>query len=395
MDPGVTGRQERDTASGDPRSRENGIGGTQARFVHQLCSNQPDAKGSRTGVGSPAPDRTRSHWTAAHDLRTYRKGTSVSDTSTPRETPLVLLINDEEWTTRSLESILRPEGYAVLTARSGKQGLELASKVRPDLLLVDLRLPDVTGIDLCAQLREQVTIRPSTPILLFTSGPVRRQDELDALEVGAWGILTPPFDSKELLARLRPFIAAKRDADKALEACFLDPSTGFYNLQGLIRRVTELSAETTRGHRPLACLVLGPALDDADLPGEHVDAMPSEPEPGRSFQDVLLTSTRLSDVVGRVGESDFVIVAPDTDQDGAVRLAERLLLAVDEQSERDLDLARLRMRAGLYAVSGSEPDTVVPQEFLRRATAALREAQSNETSTGSERKNRIRKFQRN
>src|SRR5438045_2973879 len=64
---------------------------------------------------------------------------------------LALLINDEEWTTRSIESILKPEGYAVLMAYTGRQGFELASRVDADVLLLDLQLPDITGIELCAR----------------------------------------------------------------------------------------------------------------------------------------------------------------------------------------------------------------------------------------------------
>ena len=107
-------------------------------------------------------------------------------------TPLVLLIEDKEWTARSLESILRPEGYAVLRAYTGSQGLELASK-----------------------------IRPSTPILVFNSGALTRQDELDGFRAGVWGMISSPFNPQELLARLVPLIAAKRDMDAALESSFV------------------------------------------------------------------------------------------------------------------------------------------------------------------------------
>lgn len=326
---------------------------------------------------------------------------SVADNGTP----LVLLVNDEEWTTRSIESILRPEGYVVLTARSGRQALELVGRVRPDLLLLDLRLPDLTGIDLCSQLRESDAIRPSTPILLFSSGPIRRQDELDALRAGAWGILTPPFDPQELLARLLPFVSAKRDADEAREAAYLNPTTGFYNIQGLMRRVSEISADTSRSHRPLACLVLAASVGSGSgttqtNAGSTTDPGTAPEDLNRRFGKVLMATTRLSDVVGQVGESEFVIVAPGTDQEGALRLAERLMQAAEgRDGHDDVQLADLNVRAGLYAVSGAEPDTVAPQEFLRRATAALREAQSSGREEGGPKgirhRDRIRQFKTN
>ena len=71
-------------------------------------------------------------------------------------------------------------------------------------------------------------------------------------------MISSPFNPQELLARLVPLIAAKRDMDVALESSFVDPLTGFYNIRGLMRRITEISADTSRSGRPLACVVLGP-----------------------------------------------------------------------------------------------------------------------------------------
>jgi PleD family two-component response regulator len=297
--------------------------------------------------------------------------------------PLVLLINDEEWTTRSIESILKPEGYAVLRAFTGKQGLELAARIRPDLLLIDFRLPDITGIDLCARLRELPTIRPSTPILIFTSGALRRQDELDGFRAGAWGMLAPPFNPEELVARLGPLVDAKRDADAALETSFVDPLTGFYNIQGVMRRVAEVAADTSRSGRPLTCVVLGPRGVEPDSVGaSEVD----EPM-ARELSTVLVAATRASDSIGRIGRSDFVIVAPGTDRSGAEKLAERLLQRADA-GLRTAD-AGLELAAGFYSVASDEPVAVIPEEILRRATLALRTAQSPQGV------DRVRAFQTN
>ncbi len=85
-------------------------------------------------------------------------------------TPLVLLIDDQEWTSRSIESILRPKGHVVLKAYTGQQALDLVQKVSPDALIVDVHLPDIDGIDLVRQLRASPTIQSMTPILMITGG---------------------------------------------------------------------------------------------------------------------------------------------------------------------------------------------------------------------------------
>ena len=86
--------------------------------------------------------------------------------STP---PLVLIASDQEWSGRSLETIIGPRGYAVVRAHTGQQVLETVRTTHVDLLILDTRLPDVDGILLCRQLREQRIVPATTPIILTTS----------------------------------------------------------------------------------------------------------------------------------------------------------------------------------------------------------------------------------
>src|SRR5688572_9109208 len=120
-------------------------------------------------------------------------------------TPLILLVDDQEWTSRSIESILRPKGHVVLKAYTGKQALDLVQKVSPDALLVDLHLPDIDGIDLVRQLKAYPSIQSMTPMLMITGGAVGRAERLEALGAGAWDILTHPVDPNELILRMETF----------------------------------------------------------------------------------------------------------------------------------------------------------------------------------------------
>jgi PleD family two-component response regulator len=287
---------------------------------------------------------------------------------------LALLINDEEWTTRSIESILKPEGYAVLMAYTGRQGFELASRVDADLLLIDLQLPDITGIELCARLRG--LLRPSVPIVVFTSGAVTRSQRLQAFRAGAWDVLQPPFDSQELVARLAPYVRAKRDADQALQGADIDAQTGCYNSRGLMRRLKELGAEAKRSGRPLACVAIGPSSIDgssAKGPGQPADGEGAfSGEFARRMGELLLSLTRASDAVARMAQTEFIIVAPGTDQEGADRLIARVLEGAAEEGRPSPSI-----KAGVCAISGAEADSpAAAEEFLRRATNALRDLQT-------------------
>lgn len=81
--------------------------------------------------------------------------------SAPRS-PLVLIANDQEWSARSLESILTPNGYTVIRAYTGQQALDRALSARPDLVILDAQMPDLHGIEVCRLLREDPgSARPS------------------------------------------------------------------------------------------------------------------------------------------------------------------------------------------------------------------------------------------
>src|SRR5215210_6236023 len=98
----------------------------------------------------------------------------------PSRPPLVLIANDQEWSARSLESILGPQGYAVVREHTGRQAIDLAWRTRPDAVLLDAGMPDISGIEVCRLLRHNTQFSPSTAIIITTSGPATRTERLEA-----------------------------------------------------------------------------------------------------------------------------------------------------------------------------------------------------------------------
>lgn len=112
--------------------------------------------------------------------------------------PRILIIEDEPDLALGLRNNLEYEGYEVLTAQEGEQGLNLACQERPDLILLDIMLPRLSGLDVCRQLRSRGM---QTPIIMLTA----RGQEIDkviGLEIGADDYVTKPFSLRELLARV-------------------------------------------------------------------------------------------------------------------------------------------------------------------------------------------------
>ena len=125
--------------------------------------------------------------------------------------PLVLLVEDERPMQRFVSSAVAAHGYRVVTADDGNTALVQASAHNPDLVLLDLGLPDMDGVDVAIRLREW----SSAPILIL-SARGQEQDKVSALDAGANDFVTKPFAVGELLARMRVWLRqTQRASDDA------------------------------------------------------------------------------------------------------------------------------------------------------------------------------------
>jgi DNA-binding response OmpR family regulator len=114
----------------------------------------------------------------------------------------ILFIDDDEGLQDTIAVMLEQEGYRVLAALDGKTGYEKALTLKPDLLIVDLRLPGMSGVDICKQLR---ATQIQTPIIVL-SAIGEEVDKVLLLEIGADDYVTKPFGRRELLARIRALL---------------------------------------------------------------------------------------------------------------------------------------------------------------------------------------------
>ena len=122
-----------------------------------------------------------------------------------REGDTLLIVEDEPSLVDTLEYTLARQGYRVHTATDGLQALEVARRERPDLIVLDIMLPRLDGLEVCRILRREM----ATPILMLTA----RTEEVDrviGLEVGADDYLVKPFSMRELLARIRALLRRVR-----------------------------------------------------------------------------------------------------------------------------------------------------------------------------------------
>ena len=129
----------------------------------------------------------------------------------------VLIVEDDMHTTELVRMYLARDGHRVLAAADGLKGLQMAAEARPDLVVLDLMLPELDGMEVCRQLRESSDV----PVIMLTAR-VDEADRLAGLDLGADDYVTKPFSPKELAARVRAVLRravreAAQDGPERLE----------------------------------------------------------------------------------------------------------------------------------------------------------------------------------
>ena len=265
------------------------------------------------------------------------------------ERPRILLASADRLLVDTLQSVLEHAGYSVLTAGEAGRVHLLAARQHSDGIVLDLALGNNgDGFGLCRVLRASPAVSRATPIILRTTGPVLRAQQLDALRCGAWELRGDPLDIEELVLRLDVYVQAKLETDRLGTAGLVDPATGLFNQAGMLRRSEELAALTARQGLPLACAVFRPAV------AAETAAVGDRLAP--AFRD----AGRISDAIGRTGTAEFTVFAPGTDATAVQGLVSRISGAVARS-------VAIPVRAGSSASSTRE----APATLLGRARAEL------------------------
>jgi DNA-binding response OmpR family regulator len=124
----------------------------------------------------------------------------------------ILIIEDEKDIVRMLEYNLRKEGFRTLSARDGESGLDTAKREHPDLLLLDVMLPGIDGLEICKSIKNYKKTA-NIPIIMLTARS-QEADKVVGLELGADDYVTKPFSPRELVARVKALLRRARDTGK-------------------------------------------------------------------------------------------------------------------------------------------------------------------------------------
>ncbi|MEW6184312.1 MAG: diguanylate cyclase [Thermodesulfobacteriota bacterium] len=238
----------------------------------------------------------------------------------------ILIIDDSRLITQFGKSILSGKGHEVLTADSGESGLELAFAAEPDLILLDVILPEMDGYGVCEKIKSTEQSR-DIPVIMLTS-KAEPADKIKGLELGAVDYVTKPFDAGELIARVNTHLRMKelyetlQERNRQLqEMANRDGLTNLYNHRFFHEHLSREMDRVRRYGGIVSC-----ALVDIDFFKKVNDTHGHQTGDLviKTIAGILRKGIRESDLAARYGGEEFALVLLQTDRSAAVAVCERL-----------------------------------------------------------------------
>lgn len=255
-------------------------------------------------------------------------------------TQTVLAIDDSPEIHQLLKVRLKNLDVELAHADCGFDGFDQAMAANPDLILLDVMMPDASGFDICRKLKATTETR-NIPVIFLTGASDVDQKVL-GFDVGAVDYIQKPFDSAELNARVRAALRTKRFQDMLAQRAMIDGLTGLWNRAHFDQRMHEEVAAASRYDRPMSLIMM-----DVDkfknLNDNH--GHPFGDEVLQAVGDVLQDSARTSDWPCRYGGEEFGLILRETDLDGAIIMAERV--------REEIESLQLRNKGQLVPVTSS------------------------------------------
>ncbi|MDR3254380.1 MAG: diguanylate cyclase [Synergistaceae bacterium] len=283
----------------------------------------------------------------------------------------ILAADDERANLAVLNRILSAD-YTIFTAKSGEEALDRAQKDRPDLILLDIIMPGMSGFDVLAKLKESPHVQ-NIPVIIIT-GLSSEEDEERGFFLGAVDYITKPFKNGIVLARVRTHIQIIHQMRMIERLGLIDPLTDIANRRSFDNHIDVEWRRSVREEKPISFLMM-----DLDKFKSYNDTY------GHPQGDVLLKTVakifssaarRPSDLAARLGGEEFGILLPDTDMENALYIAEKIRSDVEVARIPTSDGSATAATISIGAVSTFPQDGDLAKDFLAKADVNLYNAKN-------------------
>jgi len=285
----------------------------------------------------------------------------------------VMIADDSPVYRKIVEHALCAMPFDLIFASSGRQALQLFAEYRPDVVILDRIMPDMTGPEFCGKLRAMRL--KVLPYIVMLTGSTDKESVVEGLDAGANDYVTKPFHDEELLARVRVGLRTKElqrqielKNNQLEQLALTDELTGLPNRRAVQDWATREFESASRHGFPFWVVMadLDRFKSVNDIFGHAAgDAVLSR------FSRILKANCRSSEICGRFGGEEFVLVYTHSDRDGVLRAVERLRSELEE-STFAFNGCELRATAsfGIAGIEGIAASGTL-EDILASADAAL------------------------
>jgi diguanylate cyclase (GGDEF)-like protein len=312
-------------------------------------------------------DRSTSKARTMNDILDTETGLLADETGKMRRRPKLLVVDDQRLNVHILEQVFAAD-HQVFTATDGEQAIALATDKLPDLILLDVEMPGISGYETCQRLKVNAATR-DVPVIFVTSH-TDESAEARGLDVGAVDFITKPVNARIVRARVKTHLTLKAQSDTLRQWVYVDGLTGAYNRRHFDERLAVEWGRAVRNQSALSAILI-----DVDYFKRYNDRY------GHQAGDECLHRVaatlkaglrRPADLLARYGGEEFVCLLPDTGLAGALQVARHLGEAVFSQGIEHTDSSVAKVLTVSLGVCSKEADTKsTASALLRSADAQL------------------------
>lgn len=281
----------------------------------------------------------------------------------------ILVCDDDSSILEVLKTILLSEGYEVVAAKNGMEAIEIFKKESPNLIILDVSMPGMTGFEVLDKIRTYFGER-YIPVIFLTAS-IKIDDKLRALHGGAVDYLVKPVSPDELTARIKNFLELKEKHDKLKDEATFDWMTGTFNKGYFLKKAEEELEKSLRNNIPLTFILMD--IDNFKEINDTLGHLAGD-KVIREFAERLKRQTRKIDLIGRFGGDEFMVMLSHKRKEEALVAAERLQKAMKKPIIFEKNKINTSISMGIIEVKDIKK--VEMNYLLKRADEALYEAKS-------------------
>jgi len=290
----------------------------------------------------------------------------------------ILVVDDEEDLVRGLVRILEGAGYRVHSAFNGREALEKARTVAPDLILLDVMMPGYDGRQVKARLNDDELLARIPVIFLSAKGTT--EDKLEGLHLEADDYVTKPFEMEELLARINTAIRRRRHYEKV---SMTDGLTGLANFQFFKKEIDLIFNIAKRYARTFSVAVID--IDNLKPVNDRFGHKCGDAVI-KAIAEAIRQSIRKADLAVRYGGDEFVVIFPECGESEARQAMEKIRKGVEELRYVVPETGESLSLSVSTGIASYEPRVENPWEIFEAADRQMYREKNSKRGAGPQKK---------